>query len=292
MRASGLTVLRQIANRMGILNIEVETGWTPDHIRELAEEEGYSFDSATGRFHRATQTTAGTGEAGDSTDAHEAAAQSPTVLAVPTVTGTGGDPAPVSSLPLATAPVPHVVEVTPVSQPPVAPAPTVAPTAPVVEVDASAPPATSTTVTDPSALIAAGLAHVDDDIGDLALQAKVAIDRLAVALVEWEQRSEARADVIRLEAERERVEQLLTEARRAAGITTQGGATALSPEPTKAPRTAWMTPKNPHAKPPVGVSYADLKVFSDEHGHGWSGRGRPTNVLIDAYRAHHADVAS
>lgn len=103
--APGSTVLRMVGNRMGVLNIEVETGWHPDRIRELAEEEGYSFEASTGRFFRASHISAGTGEASDSTDAHEAAAQPPAVPAVQIVTGTGGAPNPMPAVPLAPVPV-------------------------------------------------------------------------------------------------------------------------------------------------------------------------------------------
>lgn len=290
MRAPGSTVLRQIENRMGIMNIEVETGWEPDAIRALAAEEGFAYDSGTTRFYRAPdhviksqardraqavttypQTAAGTGEAGDSTDAHEAAAQSPTVPAVPTVTGTGGDPAPVPGLPIATVPVPHVVEVAPVPAPPqVAPTPTAAPAIPVVEVEALTSPPASTTVTDDAHLIALGLAHPDRLVSAAAGEARRAVDALAAVFAEAEHRTSALAEV-------ERLERLLTAARTAAGLDV--------PPSHRVPR--------PKPQPVAGrATPAEIRAWAAGMRVPCPPRGIVPRHVVDLYLDAHEDVAS
>jgi hypothetical protein len=173
----------------------------------------------------------------------------------------------------APAPVSEITDDEPVRElTPPAPVPPSPSVSTVVEVGAQTSPPASTTVTDPNAPITAGLAHVDDQIGDLALQAKVALDRLAAALVDYEQRADALAEVHRLEAERVQIDDALVAARRAAGLDVP----PVVPEPVMIPA--------PTKRKPVGVSFTEMREWAQAVGRDW-GRGRPTNALIAEYRA-------
>jgi hypothetical protein len=139
----------------------------------------------------------------------------------------------------------------------------------VVEVEAPTSPPASTTV-NVDALISAGLGHQDTTIHDLALALTVGAERLATALVAWEQRNDALAEVTRLE-------QLLTVARTAAGLDV--------PPSHRIPR--------PKPQPVAGrATPAEIRGWAAGNGVVCPARGIVPRHVVDAYLDAHAEAAS
>lgn len=218
-RAPGSTVLRMVANGMNLLNIEVETDWSPDDIKVLALEEGYGLNAANGRFQKVAKAKP---------------APSGIVRASQTDTGaTDEGPPSREQTHSAVAPVSRIVEAVP-------------------------EPARITL--DPAPVISAGLAHGDPDVRGLAATARDTITALAAALVEYEQRGEALAEVARLEEE-------LAAARVRAGI---------------------ARPK----RPPVNPEAKRIRAWAADNGIPCTRTGIVPKTVVEAYIAAHEDGAA
>ena len=119
-------------------------------------------------------------------------------------------------------------------------------------------------------LIAVGLAHADVEVRARAELARDAVDELAIAMASWAMKSEALADIARLEAE-------------LAAARIRAGQTPGYPKPD--------VPRALGPRPPVGVSYAAVREWAREVGIETPEKGRPKNEVIAAYRAAHPEVA-
>lgn len=263
-RASGSAVLRMVSNAMGLLNIEVETGWTPDEIKDLAREEGYALNDASGRFQKApTHKPVPMGIVRSSTE--------PTIDAgeVPADVSAVDGPAPVSQTTTGAADAPTGAPAVPESAAAATAAPVVLDLGAASEGEADAAPKDLDVVIVPSAeaLISAARATGDGVLQAAATAAESALTYLARTLGEYTERPAAMREVERLEAE-------LKLARERAGLGT------ATPRPAPATQRRGF-----------GPSQAQIRAWARSVGLDVNAKGSVRSDVVAKYNAAHRESA-
>ena len=258
MRGPGSTVLRMVANAMNVMNIEIETGWTPEEITELALEEG--FHASAGRFQRVAK---------------------PTPMGIvrtsarPTI-DTGAVRADDASAEPSTAPAPVSQDREEVEVPTTTP--TAVPSGAAVGGEATAAPDTSVHLAEH--VIAAARATGVPELLATAGVLQASIESLARQLLNHVDRAEALADVARLEAE-------LAEARERAGLGTATPSPAR-PIPGPDPRPGGGSqPQTTH-----GATQSQLREWAHSVGMEVNPRGSVCREVREAYAAAHQGAAA
>lgn len=338
MRAPGSTVAGLIEEGQTLIEVEVQTNWTPEEIKALALEEGYGINAVNGRFQPIPKGKPVTGIVRHSLEQEAAASialdrdethvlDEPVEGAEVTEDETGphgrpDDPEVADSDDEAEASGPASANAAaassslPETDTGTASAPDGAPAEPqALPEDAALGAAvpvsldpTTTFVPNAEALLSAARATGDLVFFDEVTEIETALTDLARHLIAWEElaedRAAARAEVARLEEEAVRVAADLERARARAGL---GTATPSPVTPVEVPGTSGLSPATTgsptrvsHAgmggvagvRLPDGVTYKDIRAWTDKVGILTPPRGRLSDDIVLRYLEAHPQAGA